>query len=120
MCDAVLIEILIDGTITLQAAYGANRADTEDICGDQNNGFSLLFNWNLLTYGEHTISGREDGIEFATTTFTVTTLDGEFMTGLSGVFVIAEFFEPGVNATIIRVQSLQNLGVIGTDTVTGP
>ena len=88
--------------------------------GDQNNGFSLLFNWNLLTDGEHTISGRADGVEFATTTFTVNTSGGEFMTGLSGVFVIAEFFEPGVNATIIRVQILQNLGVIGTDTVTGP
>jgi len=42
------------------------------------------------------------------------------MTGLSGELVIAEFFEPGVNATIIWVQSLQNFGVIGTDTVTGP
>lgn len=120
VCDAVSIEIVIDDTITLQAAYGAGRADTEDICGDQDNGFSLLLNWNLLTDGEHTIHVLADGVEFASTTFTVTTLGVEFAVGLSGEFVIANFPEPGVNTTIVWVQSLQNFAITGTDAATGP
>ena len=115
MCDAILIEIFIESTFSLKAAYGGGRADTEDNGGDQNNGFSFFFNWNLLTDGEHTISGRADRVEFTTTTFTVTTLGGEFMACLSSVFAIADFLEPGVNTPIIWVQSLQNFGVIGTD-----
>ena len=119
-CKAETIGIIIDDTIVLQAAYGSSRVDTEVAYGDQNNGFSLLLNWNLLTDGEHTIRVLADGEEFASTTFTVTTLGVEFAEGLSGEFVIADFPEPGVNTTIIWVQSLQNFAIIGTDVAAGP
>ncbi len=79
-----------------------------------------MLNWNLLTDGEHTIRVLADGEEFASTTFTVTTLGVEFAEGLSGEFVIADFPEPGVNTTIIWIQSLQNFAIIGTDAGSGP
>ena len=50
-----------------------------------NNGFGLLFNWNLLGTGQHTIRVLADGGggEFARATFTVTTLGEEFLRGAS-------------------------------------
>ncbi len=63
---------------------------------------------------------RADGVEFASNTFTVTTLGEEFAEGLSGEFVIADFPEPGVNTAIIWAQSLQNFAITETDAGTGP
>ena len=117
-CEADIVEIVIDGSITLEAAYGTSRPDTEDACGDRQNGFSLLLNWNLLTDGEHTISVRADGEEFATTTFTATTLGAEFLSGVEGQFTLEDFPEPGVNTLIEWLESLQNFIIIGT--ISGP
>ena len=38
----------LDRTCQLDAAYGTDRADTAGACGDADNGFGLLFNWNRL------------------------------------------------------------------------
>ena len=54
VCTADLVEIALNGTVQ-EAAYGTERVDTADICGDTDNGFGLLFNWNLLGAGEHTV-----------------------------------------------------------------
>ena len=45
------------------AAYGMERVDTLETCGDTNNGFVLLVNWNRLGAGEHMSHrlGRWDG-----------------------------------------------------------
>ena len=114
-CDAEVVEVIINDTITFEAAYGTSRIDTEDICGYVNNGFSLLTNWNALGDGGHTIRVLADGVEFARTTFTVTTLGAEFIQGLSGDFVIEDFPEPGINTLITWVQSLQNFVITGTE-----
>ena len=76
VCDAEVVEIELNGTLQ-EAAYGTLRSDTEAVCGDIDNGFGLLFNWNLLGDGEHTIVAFSDGEEFGRTTFTVTTLGQE-------------------------------------------
>ena len=52
VCAADAVEIELNGTLQ-EAAYGTERVDTADICGDADNGFGLLFNWNLLGDGEH-------------------------------------------------------------------
>ena len=48
-CEAERVQIVIetaDGTTHEQdAAYGTERADTAEACGDTDNGFGLLFNW---------------------------------------------------------------------------
>src|SRR5215475_7344904 len=54
VCDAQRIDIELDGVRT-QAAYGTARGDTISVCGDSNNGFGFLFNWNLLGAGVHTV-----------------------------------------------------------------
>jgi len=81
-CDATTIDLVIDARPPKMAAYGTSRRDTETICGDDNNGFGLLFNYNLLGAGTHTVRALADGVEFASVTFTVTTLGQEFVTDM--------------------------------------
>ena len=88
VCDAERIDIVFNpGTAkeeTWRAGYRTTREDTaytkegEVICGDTDNGFGLLFNWNRLDDGQHTVSALADGEEFGTATFTVTTLGEKF------------------------------------------
>ena len=70
------------------AAYGTERLDTEQVCGDTDNGFGLLFNWNRLGDGVHRVIARVDGIELGRATVTVTTLaegeEGEFLRDYRG------------------------------------
>ena len=79
----------------LMAAYGTNRADTAAVCNDTDNGFGLLFNWNLLGDGEHTVMTLVDGVELDRTTVTVTTLgDGVSARRRRGTCVLADFPAP--------------------------
>ena len=107
-CNAGRIDLLIDGVAT-QAAYGTARGDTVAVCGDSNNGFGLLFNWNLLGDGPHTIRALADGVQFGSATFTVTTMLGaEFLSGVKGSFRLSDFPWPGAEVTIHWDESLQN------------
>ena len=84
VCDAAVVELEINDGPRIAAAYGTDRADTAPICGDRNNGFGLLFNWNLFGDGEHTVRALADGEEFGRATFTVTTLGVELLQGAQG------------------------------------
>lgn len=83
VCDANRIEIEFnnDASTRQPAAYGTERLDTAGECGDTNNGFGLLVNWNRLGDGTHTVRALADGVEFGRATFTVTTLGEEFVRG---------------------------------------
>ena len=83
-CDAGTITIRFNGTTEVEAAYGTARGDTAGQCGDTNNGFSLLWNWNLLEDGTHVVEALDDGVVFDSVTVTVVTLGQEFPTGVSG------------------------------------
>ena len=65
----------------IPATYGFPRGDTSSKCGnnDGNNGFYTFFNWALLGDGEHTAVAYDNGVEFARSTFTVTTAGEEFL-----------------------------------------
>ena len=108
MCDALRVELEINGTIRLEAAYGTDRDDTAGDCGDSNNGFALLFNWNLLGNGTHTVRALADGVEFDTATFTVTTLGTKFLTGASASYTLGDFPQVGQNVRIDWQQASQN------------
>jgi len=82
-CSAGSIAIVIDNGAPIFAAYGTTRPDTVSVCGDENNGFDLLYNFNRLGDGVHTVRALADGTEFASASFTVTTLGQEFIQGLS-------------------------------------
>ena len=51
VCEGDEVELAIGDAGRQLAAYGTERADTLDACGDTDNGFGLLFNWNLLGDG---------------------------------------------------------------------
>src|SRR5262245_40183920 len=112
VCDAQQIDIEIDGGMT-QAAYGTSREDTRSVCGDANNGFGLLFNWNLLKNGPHTIRALADGQEFAQVKVTVANFGSEFLTGATGEFVVDNFPQEGNQITLHWQESLQNFVIKG-------
>jgi hypothetical protein len=108
-CDATSIELEIDGTVTLDAAYGTERTDTESVCGDANNGWGALFAFSLLDSGEHELIAYADGVEFGRSTFTVTQLStGQFITGVSSEVTVPNFPEAGKSVTLVWQQANQN------------
>ena len=52
--------------------------------GTTDNGFGLLFNWNRLGDGEHTVVAYVDGVEWQRATVRVTTLGAEILRGAEG------------------------------------
>ena len=107
-CTANTITVSFDSGPQLLAAYGTSREDTRSVCGDANNGFGLLFNWNLLGDGVHTIRAFADGVQFASATFTVTTFGTEFLRGASGRYTLLDFPRAGTNVIIRWQESAQN------------
>ena len=111
-CEAGEIVIELDG-MPLKAGYGTTREDTRSVCGDASNGFSLLWNWNNLGAGTHTVQALIDGVEFANTTVRVTTFgEDPFPRGLNGTFPIPDFPRPGENKRLQWEESLQNFVII--------
>ena len=123
VCDAEQIDIVFNpGTATEEtwrAGYRTTREDTaytqegEVICGDTDNGFGLLFNWNRLDDGIHTVQAQADGEVFGTATFTVTTLGEDFKMNVSGKFVVEDFPAEGSDITLVWQESLQNFVIRG-------
>ena len=108
VCEAEEVVITIGDLAPQVAGYGTDRLDTLDVCGDTDNGFGLLFNWNLLGDGEHEVIATVDGTELARTTVRVTTLGEEFVRGATGECVVADFPHPGETVTLTWQQSSQN------------
>ena len=108
VCAAAVVELEINGGPRVVAASGTDRADTAPVCGDRNNGFGLLFNWNLLGDGIHTVRALADGEEFGRATFTVTTLGVEFLQGTQGETGVEDFPSPGEAVRLIWQQANQN------------
>ena len=82
--DSVVFEIAADPLSPFQAAAGTLRPDTAPHCeGQTETGFGLLYNWNRVGDGEHTVRLVVDGAVVDTRTVTVTTLGQEVMWGLA-------------------------------------
>ena len=118
VCEAETVEIEIapetGAAVRYVAAYGterldtARRADGTPVCGDTDNGFGLLFNWNRLGDGEHTVVALVDGEELGRATVTVTTLGAEFLRDVAGTCVVDDFPSPGETVTLVWQQNSQN------------
>ena len=117
VCAANTIEITFNGGPPVEAAYGTSREDTREACGDTDNGFGLLFNWNLLGDGSHTVRVLADGTEFAQATVTVTTLGTEFFQSASREVHVPDFPEAGTDIVLRWQQAQQNFV---TAQITGP
>ena len=117
-CEADTVEIAIvsaqEREVRLEAAYGTERVDTRGVCGDVDNGFGVLFNWNLLGAGVHEVALWLDGAAVARSTIRVTTLGAEpFVRGLRGTYALDGFPTPEQTTTIEWQQSRQNFGIVG-------
>ncbi len=112
VCDADEVEIAIGAAGTQMAAYGTERLDTLDTCGDTDNGFGLLFNWNHLGDGAHTVVAYVDEVELGRATVTVTTVgegtEEEFLRGVEGECVVEDFPSPGETVRLEWQQNNQN------------
>ena len=78
-CSAGAITVRFDAGDPLPATYGSLRGDTLGPCGDEENGYVLLWNWNLLSPGDHSIEIFDDGQLFASTVFSVVSTGVEFL-----------------------------------------
>ena len=110
-CDAEAVEIVLNGE-PQEAAYGTARLDTEAVCGDSDNGFGLLFNWNLLGDGEHEVVALVDGVELDRATVTVTTLGAEFLRDVTGTCTAADFPTGDETVTLAWQQTQQNFVLV--------
>ena len=110
-CDAEAVEIVLNGE-PQDAAYGTARLDTEAVCGDSDNGFGLLFNWNLLGDGEHEVVALVDGVELDRATVTVTTLGTEFLRDVTGRCTAADFPTMDETVTLAWQQTQQNFVIV--------
>ncbi len=111
VCDAEEVEIVLNGE-PQEAAYGTARLDTAGVCGDSDNGFGLLFNWNLLGDGEHEVVALVDGVELDRATVTVTTLGAEFLRDVTGTCTAADFPTGDETVTLAWQQTQQNFVIV--------
>ena len=119
VCEAERIDIVFnpgpDNERTFQAGYGTSRADTEGVCNDIDNGFGLLFNWNLLGAGQHTVQAKADGEVFGSATVTVTTFGTEFLRDVGKHARLENFPDTGTDLIVAWQQSLQNFTIARLD-----
>ena len=113
-CNANEIVVKVDD-VEIKAGYPSIREDTLDVCGDMNNGFGVLYNWNRFEPGTHTVTAYADGEEFASANFTTTHLGAEFVTGAEGVWQLANFPEQGTTTHVRWVEAIQNLVIYQVD-----
>jgi hypothetical protein len=112
-CDATSIEIELPSGTKIPAAMGTTRGDLNSKCGKSDVGFGLLFNMAELGEGEQTIKAYADGVEFATSTFTVTKLStGNYLSGASKSVEVTDFPKDGHKVTLAWEQTLQNFVIV--------
>lgn len=111
-CDAETIEISFDGGPRIQAGTGTIREDTQEVCGDTDNGFGLLYNWNHLGDGPHTVTAYADGVEFARVNVTVTTLGEEFRRGIRREVTVPDFPDVGTDVVLEWQEARQNFAIV--------
>jgi hypothetical protein len=115
------ITVRFDGGAPLRAASRLPRGDTAAACGNGGaNGYLLQFNFNLLGDGPHSVSVRQDGTPFASSTFDVTTFGQTFLRGAEGTYVLPDFPAAGQEATVEWDQGSQNFVIIGHDPGVSP
>ena len=113
VCDADTVELAIGTAGRQEAAYGTERVDTLRACGDTDNGFGLLFNWNLLGDGEHEVVAFVDDVELGRATMRVTTLGAEFLRGAEGECVVEDF--PGLGQSVLLEWQQNSQNFVITD-----
>ena len=105
-CTAGVLTARFDGGDPIRLIYGSTRGDTVGVCGDDDNGYVLLWNWGLLSPGEHLVEVFDDGVLFASATFTVVTTGVEFLSS-DAVCSLPNFPDDGDVSRISWVDNTQ-------------
>ena len=114
VCDAERVEVLLDGSQYVEAAYGSERVDTVSVCGDSDNGFGVLVNMANIGAGEHQVALIADGDVIATHDFQVAALStGEFAQNLEGCAVSEGFPREGAETSLQWTTSMQGFLITG-------
>ena len=112
VCDATEVQILLNGSQYLDAAYGSDRQDTVAECGDADNGFGVLVNMANLGSGEHQATLIADGQVIASHGFKSFALStGEFASGLEGCGIVEGFPDKSKETHLTWVESQQGFSV---------
>lgn len=107
-CSSKNISFKLNGQDIGKAGTGTDRGDTQGLCGRSDTGFSLLFNFNLLEPGRHSLSMFADGQLFETRSFSSTRSAGqEFAQGKSKTIVISDFPQTGHSTRLDWVTAKQ-------------
>ena len=111
ICDADELEVSFDDGPRVFVPYGSDREDTRGVCGNADNGFGLLFNYNELGDGPHTITLYADGRAATQVNFSVQTLGTNFLQGVSGQGTIP--LSNGATVTVRWEETTQGFAIIG-------
>lgn len=111
VCDATRVEVEINGS-RIAAFYGQDRGDTRSVCGDANNGFLALVNWNLFGTGTHQVRLLADGQELVQRSVRIVTYGTAFLRGHAGQWKIADWPTAGTDTIIGWTEGLQNIEIV--------
>ena len=105
------LTVRFNGGASLPLAYGNERADVANVgaCAHAAVGFVAIWNWANLGDGTHTAVVYDNGVEFARSTFTVTTLGQEYVQDATPECTLPDFPAPGEEALFIWNTSTQHL-----------
>ena len=102
-----------------RAGSGTSRGDTASVCGRSNTGYSLLFNYNDLSPGAHSLSLYADGQPLEIRQFNTTQSAGtSFATGIAKTATVFDFPSTGRLATLQWSQAKQSFVVTGINSAT--
>jgi hypothetical protein len=108
-CTSRNITFRVDGYDLGKAGAGTERGDTKALCGRSDTGFSLLFNFNLLTPGSHNLSMYADGqLVESRNFFTTRSAGSEFVAGKTRSLLMQDFPQKGQSTRLDWVTAKQS------------
>jgi len=119
-CTAKEVEVFVDGVSIGGTGVGSVRDDAVSVCGHNQSGYAVLYNYNIPEPGEHTIQVYADGALLDTRKFATIRSGGvPFLSGKSASATIANFPENGRTTTVEWSQAKQSFVVIDSTTTNG-
>lgn len=114
-CTSRDISFRINGNSIGKAGAGTERGDTQKLCGRTDTGFSLLFNFNLLAPGTHSLSMYAGGQLVETRSFKTTKSAGEeYAKGKTKKVLLDDFPITGQSSVLEWVTAKQSFVVTDT------
>lgn len=123
-CSSKDIDVYIDNSIYLgKAGAGTTLQGTLAVCGRTDTGWSILYNFNNLASGQHTVTAYADGQIFDSHNFSTVRSGGvPWLTNVSKTITAENFPQTGQTAILEWEQSYQNFivkQIIDTSTLNG-